>query len=215
MISDSAALQHFELTGIGCRYMFCFTRFLFALHAVSALTITTSFCLSRSYTLQRKLSTTQRKMTSSDCNNVVIVRVKCDETESTIYREGIAQLFKLYFDELYSLGCDLGFQGFHNEWVDLPGKYDFNKRGGLFVAVLGQEELKSAEQIVGCIALRQLDENCGEVKRMFIRKAYRRSGVGNKLAKAVIAHAWDQGYSEIKLDTLERLVRLYALLLTS
>ena len=186
--------------------MFCFLRSIVALQVVSALTITTSFCRSRSYTFQNFGSTLQGQMTSLDNDNVVIVQVKCDETESAIYREGITQLFKLYFDELYSLGCDLGFQGFHSEWVDLPGKYDFHKRGGLFVAVVGHENLKSAEQIVGCIALRPLEENCGEVKRMFIRKASRRSGVGNKLANAVISHAWDQGYSEIKLDTLARLV---------
>jgi GNAT superfamily N-acetyltransferase len=136
---------------------------------------------------------------------VTIVRVTCDEAEPVVLREGVAQLFKLYFDELYNMGCDLGFQGFQSEWEDLPGKYDFKKKGGLFVAVNGPE-IKSADQVVGCIALRPLEGNCGEVKRMFIRATSRRNGVGNLLAKAVISHAWVEGYSEIKLDSLERLV---------
>lgn len=142
---------------------------------------------------------------SSHADCVTIVRVTCDEAEPVMLREGVAQLFKLYFDELYKMGCDLGFQGFQSEWEDLPGKYDFKKQGGLFVAVKGQQ-LESADQIVGCIALRPLEGRCGEVKRMFIRATSRRNGVGNLLAKAVIGHAWEEGYSEIKLDSLERLV---------
>lgn len=110
------------------------------------------------------------------------------------------------------------FKGFQSEWTDLPGKYDFEKKGGLFVAVdstvestlYGLEMTK--EQVIGCIAIRPIDENCGEVKRMFIRKSHRRAGIGKLLAKTIIQHAWDCGYSEIKLDSLERLyaaVKLY------
>jgi GNAT superfamily N-acetyltransferase len=68
---------------------------------------------------------------------IALVGVTCDSGKdpSPILREGITDLFKLYFEELFELGCDLGFQGFQNEWIDLPGKYDFEKRGGIFVAV--------------------------------------------------------------------------------
>jgi GNAT superfamily N-acetyltransferase len=40
---------------------------------------------------------------------------------------------------------------------------------------------------------------------MFIRKTHRRAGVGKKLAETIINHAWEMGYNEIKLDSLERL----------
>ena len=152
-----------------------------------------------------------------------IHRVTCDDSkESPSLREGVADLFKLYFEELYDLGCDLGFQGFQSEWTDLPGKYNFQK---LFVAIESAKEESSVDvttasttlqssQVVGCIAIRPLTESCGEVKRMYIRKSHRRNGLGKELALAIMKHAWSEEchYEEIKLDSLERLgeaVRLY------
>lgn len=114
---------------------------------------------------------------------------------------------------------DLGFQGFQTEWTDLPGKYDFEKKGGLFVAItkpaneeIDLHNLEHSKYVSGCIAIRPLDEKCGEVKRMYIRKSARRNGIGKIMAEKIISHGWDLGYEEIKLDSLERLtgaVKLY------
>ena len=59
-------------------------------------------------------------------SSITLVSVTCDISKdpSPVLREGITDLFKLYFDELFELGCDLGFQGFQNEWIDLPGKLE-------------------------------------------------------------------------------------------
>ena len=54
-------------------------------------------------------------------SNIQIIRVTCKPSENPILREGVTELFQLYFEELLKLGCDLGFQSFQNEWVDLPG----------------------------------------------------------------------------------------------
>ena len=172
-------------------------------------------------------------MTTTHPQNIQIHRVTCkNPTEPRVLRDGVTELFELYFHELFDLGCDLGFQGFQSEWVDLPGKYDFDNMGGLFVAVecdqqhhqdyldenhknnekLSSPSIISSKQVVGCIAIRPLNETCGEVKRMYIRKSHRRKGVGNMLANTIIRHAWVLGYTEIKLDSLERLtgaVKLY------
>jgi len=58
-------------------------------------------------------------MVDGDVNidRVKIIRVTCLEGEPSVLREGVVDLFKLYFEELYELGCDLGFQGFQSEWV--------------------------------------------------------------------------------------------------
>jgi putative acetyltransferase len=155
------------------------------------------------------------KMTAQDVNtntktDIKIVAVKCKDDEPPILKQGVAELFKLYFDELYDLGCDLGFQGFQNEWIDLPGKYDFDKRGGLFVATSSDSSSDEIE-VIGCIAIRPLDDKCGEVKRMYIRKSHRRNGVGKLLAETIVDHAWELDYEEIKLDSLERLKGAVAL----
>jgi len=92
------------------------------------------------------------KRTSTE--TIAIVGVTCSTLDKSSHlQSGVADLFKLYFEELYELGCDLGFQGFQSEWADLPGKYDFQKRGGLFVAVainlpsapIQSEDVKSRE----------------------------------------------------------------------
>jgi len=92
----------------------------------------------------------------------------------------------------------------------LPGKYDFNQRGGLFAAIQGQGQeptIASTQDVVGCIALRPMEQTdtCGEVKRMYIRNSVRRNGIGHLLAATIIDHAWENGYTELKLDSLERL----------
>jgi len=95
------------------------------------------------------------------------------------------------------------------------GLYDFNKRGGLFVAVCIEDELlQETSQIIGCVAVRQYSQTCGEIKRMFVRKNYRNMGVGRLLTKTILDHSWSDEckYDELKLDSLERLdgaVRLY------
>ncbi len=179
----------------------------------------------------------ENEQKTSSSSSIALIGVTCDSEKdaSPLLREGVTDLFKLYFNELFELGCDLGFQGFQSEWTDLPGKYDFAKRGGLFVAVevphTGNEgtlvvqpgmdladtsgsggklslldALKDKNQIIGCIAIRSLTEDCGEVKRMYVRKSHRRLGVGKLLTEHIIDHAWNEcSYEEIKLDSLERL----------
>jgi len=75
------------------------------------------------------------KLVCASERNVSIVRVTCSFSENPVLRKGVVELFQLYFEELLEEGCDLGFQGFQSEWIELPGKYDFQSMGGLFVAV--------------------------------------------------------------------------------
>jgi len=86
----------------------------------------------------QKSSTNPTNGIKSDVSETIaIVGVTCSTADkSPNLKSGVVELFKLYFEELYELGCDLGFQGFQSEWADLPGKFDFKKRGGLFVAVV-------------------------------------------------------------------------------
>jgi ribosomal protein S18 acetylase RimI-like enzyme len=92
------------------------------------------------------------------------------------------------------LGVDLGFQGFEQELAGLPGDY-IAPRGALLVA-----EVEGA--IAGCVALRPLDGNACEMKRLYARPAFRGRGVGRALAAAVIAEAKVIGYARMRLDTL-------------
>jgi ribosomal protein S18 acetylase RimI-like enzyme len=104
-------------------------------------------------------------------------------------------LFREYAD---SLGVDLCFQNFDEELASLPGEYG-SPRGCLLVAQVDGSW-------AGCCALRALDAadytNAAEMKRLYVRPAYRRLGLGRWLAEGVLDAARSMGYSNVLLDTL-------------
>ena len=84
------------------------------------------------------------------------------------------------------LGVDLGFQGFDEEVADPLGFYE--------TVLLASDD--------GCVALRRIDEETCEMKRLYVRASARGTGLGRRLADAVIAHARERGYRRMLLDTL-------------
>lgn len=96
------------------------------------------------------------------------------------------------------LGIDLAFQDFEEELRTLPGCYA-SPRGSLILA-----EVEGA--IAGCCAIRPLDSvdypNACEMKRLYVRKAFRGFGLGRRLAEAAMDAARQAGYDCVLLDTL-------------
>lgn len=97
-----------------------------------------------------------------------------------------------------SLGIDLYFQNFEAELADLPGDYAA-PRGALFTAIVNGA-------LAGCCALRALDNvdyaDACEMKRLYVRPAYRGLALGRQLAEAVLDAARRAGYACVLLDTL-------------
>ena len=100
-----------------------------------------------------------------------------------------------------SLGIDLCFQGIDEELAGLPGPYA-PPAGQFFLAFVD-------DQVAGCGALRALPEvdypNACEMKRLFVRPAFRRFGLGRLLAEALMDEARKAGYSAMLLDTLDEM----------
>jgi putative acetyltransferase len=98
-----------------------------------------------------------------------------------------------------SLGIDLCFQGFEQELASLPGDYAA-PRGGLLLALVDGE-------IAGCGGFRPLDDadypNACEMKRLYVRRAFRRFGLGRVVACALMDRALEAGYDVMLLDTLD------------
>lgn len=108
---------------------------------------------------------------------------------------GLLQTVKELFSEYeQSLDIDLDFQDFAAELQALPGKYA-PPEGALLLAFLDG-------QPAGCIALRKVSEDIAEMKRLYVRKAYRGYGLGRQLARMIIDEARSRGYSYIRLDTV-------------
>jgi len=110
--------------------------------------------------------------------------------------QAVRDIFREYAD---SLGIDLDFQDFESELAALPGDYAA-PRGALLLA-----EVEGA--IAGCCALRPLDTadypNASEMKRLYVRRAFRGFGLGRELAEAMLDRARQAGYACVLLDTLD------------
>jgi ribosomal protein S18 acetylase RimI-like enzyme len=107
-----------------------------------------------------------------------------------------AEIFREY---AIGLGVDLCFQDFDAELADLPGDYA-PPRGALLLA-------KVDGKIAGSCALRPLDSsdyvNAAEIKRLYVRPAFRGLGLGRQLADAILDTARIVGYDSVLLDTLD------------
>ncbi len=111
---------------------------------------------------------------------------------------------RVLFGEYAGLVAEaLCFQNFDQELESLPGQYA-PPAGILLIA-------RDAGAAAGCVALRRLDAASGEMKRMYVREAYRGSGLGRRLAVAVIDAARTLQYRRVVLDTLPKLAPAIAL----
>ena len=101
----------------------------------------------------------------------------------------------LFVQYAADLGFDLEFQGFSRELATLPGDYS-PPLGCILLAMRGRK-------YVGCVALRPLDSQICEMKRLFVIPGLRGQDIGRSLACTVIDEARDMGYVKMRLDTVE------------
>ena len=113
--------------------------------------------------------------------------------------ETIAQARSLFREYASTIGVEVCLVDFDRELASLPGLYA-PPEGRLLLA--NQEGPAGAEQLIGCAALRKLEPDTCELKRLYVRPAFRGLGAGRELVKQLIDEARGIGYRRMLLDTL-------------
>lgn len=122
--------------------------------------------------------------------------------------EEVRALFKEYTDMLLendpSFQKYLDIQHYDDEIAHLEHKYGLPE-GRLYLA-------RRDGAVAGCVGLRKLDQERCELKRLYVRPAFRRCHIGEDLLRRVVEDARSIGYRAMLLDTLPSLqsaIRLY------
>jgi len=110
-------------------------------------------------------------------------------------QDDVVSIFREY---VTSPTANLDFQGYEAEFAGLPGQY---------AAPIGRLLLaRENGAVLGCAALRRVDESTCEMKRVYVRPAARSKGLGRRLVEAILDEAKLAGYSRICLDVLPEFI---------
>ena len=114
------------------------------------------------------------------------------------YDQTIRQLFSEYLEWLnerlsqeYGISFEVSAK-VDQDMLDL-GKF-MPPSGRLLLGILDHRP-------AGMACLKSLEEDCGEVKRMYVRPGYRRIGLGRALLERLLTEAALIGYKRVRLDS--------------
>ena len=116
---------------------------------------------------------------------IKLIKAKTDKEILTIR--------KLFFEYAKSLDFELCFQDFDKELDGLPGEY--TDPGGMILLA------RTDGKVAGCAALRKINTETCEMKRLYVRPEFRGKKIGLLLAEKIIEEAKKIGYRKMRLDT--------------
>jgi len=122
--------------------------------------------------------------------------------------ETILQARNLFREYATMPGVVQCLEDFERELATLPGLYA-PPGGRLLLAI--QESAGDPGGAVGCAALRKLESDACEMKRLFVQPAFRGKHAGLELVTSLIAEARAAGYRRMLLDTLPSMKKAHKL----
>ena len=110
----------------------------------------------------------------------------------------------LFMEYSKELNFDLGFQDFEKEIRQINKQY-YAPTGALILLKLGKD-------FIGCVGIRQFNDQIAELKRMYIKNDHQQKGYGRLLLDKAIELSRELKYDRIRLDTVESMlaaIKLY------
>lgn len=111
------------------------------------------------------------------------------------FPQDLGHVVAIFREYVSSPRASLDFQDYEAEFAALPGKYAAPE-GCLLLA------WKDDGAVVGCAALRRIDDRTCEMKRVYVRPAARGESLGRRLVERIVEEARAAGYARICLDVL-------------
>ena len=112
---------------------------------------------------------------------------KCDNYDEA--RELFVEYSKLK-------GAEVCFVSFENELKHLEKIYS------LGVILIAKED----DKLIGCIAVKKIEDGVCELKRLFVRECYRGNGYSKQLLEDAIAQAKSLGYKKAVINTIPEIM---------
>ncbi|WP_109829481.1 GNAT family N-acetyltransferase [Reichenbachiella versicolor] len=103
----------------------------------------------------------------------------------------------LFTEYQKELNVDLCFQSFEQELASLPGIYE--QPDGEILLLIDIE----TNRYVGCVAVKKLEGQDCEMKRLYVQPDFRKKKYGLVLTQNIIEVSKQLGYKNMYLDTLE------------
>ena len=120
------------------------------------------------------------------------MQIAIDETPAV---EDVRELLREYPS---SIPVPLEVDDFEGWLATLPGPYS---------PPLGRSLVARCDgALAGCVLLRSIDGDAGEVKRLYVREQFRGLGVARALVESALAVSRAAGYSLLRLDTHESMI---------
>jgi ribosomal protein S18 acetylase RimI-like enzyme len=115
-----------------------------------------------------------------------------------IFPDDTTSVLSIWREFIANSPVNLDYQGNEADFANLPGKYAA-PQGCVLLAGRGSD-------IEGCVAFRKVTNEICEMKRLYVRPYARGSHLGHDLVRRLILEARAAGYSEMRLDVMEKSV---------
>lgn len=135
--------------------------------------------------------------------SMVVISQVTDPGQVAMAQQLVREYFAWFFALVPGSESDPTFLGWEDELKTIPGVC-VPPKGAYLMATLDGEP-------AGCVTLKPVDEQTGELKRLYVRPTFRGHNLGGQLVEAFLEKARDAGYNRAVLDSHVSMTKAHAI----